>query len=216
MEIEGIEIERECHDCFKVKAGGMVAYFDPFNIKNPEKADLILISHEHYDHLSLEDLEKILKDDTFVFIPPVAHPPLLQLERDLNNLIVMGPGEKYFGETFEVETIPAYNVDKFRRPGEVFHPKEDGRIGFVLTIGGKRVYHAGDTDLIEEMGGLKDIDIALLPVSGKFVMTVEEAARAAGIIKPKVAIPMHWGEIIGTREDAEKFREMVPERAVIV
>jgi L-ascorbate metabolism protein UlaG (beta-lactamase superfamily) len=105
-----------------------------------------------------------------------------------------------------IEAVPAYNINKFREPGRVFHPKEDGKLGFVLTIEGVRIYHAGDTDNIPEMKDIRT-DIALLPVSGKYVMTAQEAADAAGVINPKVAIPMHYGGTIGSPKDGETFQK---------
>src|SRR3989338_4038147 len=170
MDIEGINIERLNHDCFKIKAQNKIIYFDPYQIELQEQADLILITHEHADHLSLKDIEKLLK------------------------------------QGITIETIPAYNINKFRAPNMPFHPKQDGRVGFIITVNGKRIYHAGDTDCIPEMQQLKNIDIALLPVSGTYVMTPEEAVQAVKIIKPKIAIPMHYAAVVGNDTDAEKFK----------
>lgn len=218
MDIDRMKMERICHACFRITANGKVFYIDPFGIeeKEPVKADVILITHEHHDHLSLDDIAKIFKEDTTIVICPLSHPPLLQLDRDIFNLVVMGPQEKYIGDGFEVETILAYNVNKFRSPGIPFHPKDDERVGFILTTDEKRIYHAGDTDFIPEMEGLKDIDIALLPVSGMYVMTSEEAARAADTIKPKVAIPMHYGKIVGSQKDAEEFKKRTTVNVVVL
>ena len=112
--------------------------------------------------------------------------------------------------------MPAYNTDKWRSPGVPFHPKENAMIGFVLSIDGKRIYHAGDTDLIAEMNNLKNIDIALLPVSGTYVMTALEAVEACKLIHPKLAIPMHYGAIVGTESDARTFKERAPCRVEII
>ena len=209
MNLLGLEVERIQHACFKITGAGKVVYIDPYKLpEGSPKADVVLITHEHDDHLSIPDLEKILQESTVVVIAPITHPSLLDYPKDIFYLVVMGLNEKYFGEGFTVETIPSYNLDKFRSPGELYHPKGDERVGFVLTLAGVRVYHAGDTDLIPELSSLEKIDIALLPVSGTFVMTPEEAAQAVDIIKPKVAVPMHWGDIIGTRKDADKFQEL--------
>lgn len=206
MNILGVDIVRNCHASIKLKADGKVIYIDPYKLpEGSEKADVILITHEHEDHLSLPDIENIFQDSTTIVINPVTHPPLLQFDHDIPNLVVIGPGETYRGEGWTVATVPAYNIDKFRESGRPYHPREDERFGVVVTLAGTRIYHAGDTDAIPEMEGL-DVDIACLPVSGTFVMTAEEAARAVQLIKPKVAIPIHYGDIVGTQEDAETFK----------
>jgi L-ascorbate metabolism protein UlaG (beta-lactamase superfamily) len=107
-----------------------------------------------------------------------------------------------------VEAVPAYNINKFREPGQVFHPKEDGKLGFVLTMKGVRIYHTGDSDNIPEMRGIRP-DIALVPVSGTYVMTSQEAVEAVASIDPKVVIPMHYGAIVGDRKDAEALQKQV-------
>jgi L-ascorbate metabolism protein UlaG (beta-lactamase superfamily) len=107
-----------------------------------------------------------------------------------------------------IETIPAYNINKFREPGKVFHPKADGRVGYIVTLDGVRFFHAGDTDATPEMKSLS-VDVAFVPVSGTYVMTAEEAASAIRAMKVKVAIPMHWGSIVGSKADAEKFKSLV-------
>src|SRR6266568_4845916 len=117
------------------------------------------------------------------------------------------PGDKLAVGDITLEAVPAYNLNKFREPGKPFHPKEDGKVGFILSAKGVRIYHAGDTDPIPEMKGFKT-DVALLPVSGTYVMTPEEAAEATRMIKPKLAIPMHYGAIVGSENDAEKFKQL--------
>jgi L-ascorbate metabolism protein UlaG (beta-lactamase superfamily) len=125
-----------------------------------------------------------------------------------------------FGETknilgVSVEAVPAYNTNKFRTPGKVYHPKEEGRIGYIITMNGVRIYHAGDTDHIPEMKNIK-VDIALLPVSGTYVMTADEAAKAVAEIKPKIAIPMHYGAIVGDVNDAQKFQKLATCKVTIL
>ena len=205
----GLDIEHLNHACFRVKAEGMVVYFDPYKISDhEEKAGVILITHEHYDHCSLEDIRKILTPETVIIASQKCQAVLGKLdESEVKFVVYMTPDERTDHERLAVDTIPAYNTNKFREPGIPFHPKEDGRIGIIATIGGKRLYHAGDTDHIPEMASLKNIDIAMLPVSGTYVMTATEAAEAAKIIRPKIAIPMHWGAgVAGTRADAEEFK----------
>ena len=127
----------------------------------------------------------------------------------------MKPGEKILVDDVSVETVPAYNLNKFRSPGQPFHSKQEEMLGFIVTINDVRIYHAGDTDSIPEMEGM-NVDIACLPVSGTYVMTAEEAAEAAGRIKPKIAIPMHYGSIVGDESDAERFKKLAACQVVIL
>ena len=120
----------------------------------------------------------------------------------------LAPGDKCSIEKVEVEAVPAYNLNKFREPGHVFHPKGDKKLGFIFQMDGTHVYLAGDTDFIPEMKSIR-CDIALLPVSGTYVMTAKEAAEAAAAIKPKIALPMHYGAIVGTEGDAQEFKSLV-------
>jgi L-ascorbate metabolism protein UlaG (beta-lactamase superfamily) len=191
------------HDCFRLEAGGTVLYTDPFRIRKQEKkADFVTISHDHYDHMSEEDLSKVLKPSTMIV---ASFGCLGKLDREGRAVHYLKPGEVCRSAGIVIEAVPAYNTSKYRSPGHVFHEKSSNFAGFVIEMGGARVYHAGDTDLIEEMEALGKVDVALLPVSGTFVMTAEEAIEAARKISPGVAVPMHWGSIVGGRNDAEKF-----------
>ncbi len=206
MKINNLEIKKLRHATFKIVFESKVIYIDPFRLpENQEKADYIFITHEHFDHCSPEDVKKILKDETKIITIDSVKEALKDLTK---NFIVVKPNQEFEIDDIKVKTIPAYNINKFRSPGIVFHPKEDGKVGFILEIKGKRIYHAGDTDFIEEMKELKDIDLALIPVSGTYVMTAEEAASAVNTFLPKIAIPMHYGEIVGSIEDAKKFKEL--------
>jgi L-ascorbate metabolism protein UlaG (beta-lactamase superfamily) len=191
------------HDSFRLE-GEVTVYIDPWKLPpNSPKADIILITHDHYDHCSPEDVAKIQKADTVIVTIPAA-------ARKLKGEVkTVKPGDKITVKGIEIEAVPAYNTDK------PFHPKGAGHVGFIITLGGKRIYHAGDTDFIPEMKGLK-VDIALLPVSGTYVMTAEEAAKAADAIKPEVAIPMHYGEIVGSERDAERFKELTSVQVTIL
>jgi L-ascorbate metabolism protein UlaG (beta-lactamase superfamily) len=185
------------HDSFRLK-GEKVVYIDPWKLAaGAEKADVILVTHDHYDHLSPDDIAKISKADTVVVAPQAVTSKLG------GKPIVVKPGDKLTAAGVSVEVVPAYNANK------KFHPKSAGYVGYIVTLNGKRIYHSGDTDLIPEMTQIK-ADIALLPVSGTYVMTATEAAEAANTIKPALAIPMHYGDpdVVGTRRDAEEFKRL--------
>ncbi len=190
------------HDSFLIKKEKII-YIDPFKIKEiKDKADIILITHDHYDHFSLDDINKIKKNSTVIIGPE-------ELKSKVEgNLRLLKPFQFITVDGVKIDTIPAYNVNKFKSPGKVFHPKEDNKLGFIITIDNKKIYHAGDTDLIQEMSRLKNIEVALLPISGTYVMTAEEASQAVDIIKPRIAVPMHWGSIVGDKKDAEKFKKL--------
>lgn len=188
------------HDSFRIEGDGVVVYIDPWQLGPAPPADLILITHEHQDHCSPADIAKVQTPDTVVVTIAAAAGKLTgQIE-------LVKPGDQVTVKGIPVEAVPAYNVNKFRSPGVPFHPKEAGHVGFVVTLGGTRIYHAGDTDFIPEMETF-DVDIALLPVSGTYVMTAAEAVEAAAAISPKLAIPMHVGAGIGALTDADYFKE---------
>ncbi|MBS7655253.1 MBL fold metallo-hydrolase [Candidatus Bathyarchaeota archaeon] len=201
FEYKGVKISWLGHDCFKIKNDKTI-YIDPFNIKEGEKADVIFVTHEHYDHCSPKDIKKILTLKTIVVAPESCKSQLSGMKTKF-----VKSGDKIVVEGVEVEVIPAYNINKFRAPGEVFHPKEEGKVGYVITLSEVKIYHAGDTDLIQEMKNIQ-VDIALLPVSGTYVMTAEEAAEATKMLKAELAIPMHYGSIVGSGKDAEKFKKI--------
>lgn len=181
-------------------AGEKVIYIDPWKIGGG-KADLILISHSHFDHLSVEDVEKIRKPETVILTTPDSAAKLAGDVREIR------PGDAVTVKGIRVEAVPAYNTIRMRSPGVPFHPREEGWLGFVVTAGGKRIYYAGDTDLTPEM---KDVraDIAILPVGGTYTMNAEEAAELANLLRPEEAIPIHWGDIVGSAADAERFKAL--------
>ncbi len=197
------------HDCFRIEWEGVTIYIDPYRIKGGTPADLILITHDHFDHCSPEDIARIQKaDTTFVTIASAAANLKGQVE-------IVKPGDKVTIKGVHIQAVPAYNTNKFRSPGNPFHPKQSGYVGFVLTLGERRIYHTGDSDHIPEMAEIKT-DIALLPVSGIYVMTAEEAAEAAKTIQPKVAIPMHVGAGIGELEYTQTFKSLADVPVVIL
>jgi L-ascorbate metabolism protein UlaG (beta-lactamase superfamily) len=188
------------HDSFRIEGDGLVIYIDPWQLEGGPKADVILITHDHGDHCSPADVDKLKKQDTVIVTIAAAAAKLS------GSIKVVKPGDKLTVRGIPISTVPAYNLNKFRSPGVPFHPREANHVGFVITVEGRRIYHAGDTDNIPEMAGI-DVDVALLPVSGIYVMTADEAIEAAARIKPEIAIPMHVGRGIGSLSDAESFKE---------
>jgi L-ascorbate metabolism protein UlaG (beta-lactamase superfamily) len=179
---------------------------DPFKIQTiQDKADILLITHEHFDHFSLDDIKKVITEKTTIVAIRPCEKELSTLK--VKDVKVVKPGDKIKIGDVEVEAVPAYNVNKFREPGKPFHPKEDGKVGYIVRMQGVSVYHAGDTDAIPEMKRVK-ADIALLPVSGTYVMTPQEAVEATRMIQTKLVIPMHYGAIVGSEQDAQKFKQL--------
>ncbi len=196
------------HAGFRIESGGAVVYIDPYRVGAGPMADLILITHGHYDHFSPLDVERVSGPDTVVIAPPhVAE----RIEGSVTSLV---PGEMLefdgLGPGIDVTAIAAYNTSKQDPEGRPFHPREAGCLGYEVRVGGERLYHSGDTDVIPEMDSVAGVDIALLPVSGVYVMTPEEAAEAARRIQPRMAVPMHWGQHIGTKADAQRFATLTP------
>lgn len=208
-----VEVTWLGHAAFMISHRGNIIYVDPFNIQPKGRADIILVTHEHFDHLSLEDIKKIVKPETYIIAPENCRDKLRLLKTGVVKLVK--PGDSVEIKGVKVEAVPAYNVNKFRAPGIVYHPREEGSVGYVIELDGVRIYHAGDTDFIPEMRNL-NVDIALVPVSGTFVMTAEEAAEAVNTFKPKIAIPMHYGAIVGSRADAERFKGLAKVDVVIL
>ena len=181
------------HDTFRLDYSQGSIYFDPYEIKDgAPKGDLILASHDHFDHCVAEEIAKVQGPESVVLTEADCAQKLS------GEVKVMTPGDQVEVKGVTVKATPAYNTDK------EFHPKAKGWLGFVVTVDGVSIYHAGDTDFIPEMSGL-GVDVALVPVSGTYVMTAEQAVEAVKAIKPKLAIPMHYGAIVGEAGDAEKF-----------
>ncbi len=203
MRVGNVEITWLGHSGFRIKdvIDNRVIYIDPYQLEEGEVADAVLITHSHYDHCSVEDLKKVCRPKT-VLLAPADCQSKFQGKVDFRDCVIMEAGRSIMMGNINVEAVPAYNTDK------EFHTKDSGWVGYVLDMNSKRIYHSGDTDLIPEMEGLKKIDIALLPVSGTYVMTAEEAAEAVAEFEPKLAIPMHYGAIVGDKNDAERFKEL--------
>jgi len=180
------------HDGFRIEADKII-YIDPFQISGGPEADLILISHEHFDHCSPDDIAKIQKKETVIVTEKQSK------EKLSGDIRTVRPNETLEVDGIKIDTIPSYNTDKD------FHPQSNDWLGFIINVDGVRIYHAGDADFIPEMKDL-DVDIALLPVSGTYVMDSNQAVEAALAINPKLAIPMHYGSIVGSEEDANAFK----------
>jgi L-ascorbate metabolism protein UlaG (beta-lactamase superfamily) len=196
------------HSGFRVRVGRANVYIDPYRVADyAPPADLILITHGHYDHFSPQDIERLSRAWTWLIGPAAV------AERVSGQVHSIAPGELLEDELVRgvhVAAVAAYNTSKRNPQGQPFHPSEAGWVGYELTVRGERLYHSGDTDVIPEMDTVTGVDVALLPVSGVYTMTAQEAAEAARRIGPRVAVPMHWGEHIGTEEDARAFAERAP------
>ncbi len=189
----GITIQWLGHASFRICHQANVIYIDPWKLKDaPHDATLVLVSHNHYDHYSPQDIAKVSGPNTKLVAPPDVIGKQKGGEAITNGLTIELENARLVG-------VAAYN------PNKQFHPKASNWVGFVIELGSKRLYYAGDTDLTPEMKALKGIDMALLPVGGTYTMNATEAAEAVKSIKPKSAIPYHWGDIVGGRADAEKF-----------
>ena len=217
MNIDGVEIKWLGHSGFLIIPNGSskkIIYVDPYNIKEgTEKADLILITHSHYDHCSVADMEKIIKEGTKIIIPADCQSKVTRFDVPID-IQVVEPGDELKFVDVKISVLFAYNLDK------PFHPKEEGWMGYLIKIGNILIYHAGDTDVIPEMQkltGYHQADrkiVALLPVGGRFTMSAEEAAEAADLIKPWLAVPMHYGGIVGAIDNADDFIRLCEEKGI--
>ena len=180
-----------------------VIYIDPFKIdKNYNDADIVFITHDHFDHYSEEDIDKVINENTTIIIPEELLTKILRKGINKNAVITVESNKEYMVQGIKFETIPAYNTNK------TFHPKENDWVGYIITLDGIRYYIAGDTDITEENRKVK-CDVAFVPVGGTYTMNYSEAAELVNIIKPKIAVPIHYGSVVGTKQDATDFIKLL-------
>lgn len=187
-----------CHSSIRC-GGDVVLWFDPFRVADaPHDGDVIFITHEHYDHLSPEDIRRVMKPDAVIILPESCRDAALTAGFDPDRLVTVQPGETYQVCGVSFETVAAYNI------GKKFHPQASRWVGYVVTVEGRRVYVAGDTDDTPEARAIR-CDVALLPVGGTYTMTAAEAAALANAICPQTAVPTHYGSIVGEKSDGSTF-----------
>lgn len=188
------------HSSIKI-TGGTTIYVDPFHIVDAANdADIILITHDHFDHFSPEDIAKVIKSDTTLVVPKKMEKQASEIA--CSQLITVEPGEKKQLGDIGVETVPAYN------PLKPFHPKSQGWVGYIIETDGVRIYVAGDTDITKENKEVS-CDVAMVPIGGTYTMDAKKAAELVNIIAPKVAIPTHYGSVAGSKKDEDTFRASV-------
>ena len=198
--LENIEVL--CHSSIRFNKG-LIIYFDPFKInKDYHDADIIFITHSHYDHYSEEDISKVIKDNTTIVVPKDLEDMVLQFGFAKEHIIVVSPNEEYSVLRINFKTIPAYNTNKN------FHPKSNEWVGYIVNLDQTTYYIAGDTDITEENRQVK-CDVAFVPIGGTYTMTYSEAAELINEIKPQIAAPIHYGLIVGNKEDANNFANLV-------
>ena len=200
-------IEVLCHSSIRMNKGKII-YVDPFHIKeNYKDADIILITHSHYDHFSEKDIEKVRKADTKIYLTEDYVENAKNIGFFGNKIVGVKPYQTYYEGDIEINTVPAYNVNK------QFHPKENKWVGYIIEINNKKYYIAGDTDNIDEIQNI-ECDVALIPIGGTYTMDYTEAATLANNLKTNVVIPTHYGSIVGSKEDAIKFKEQIHNKEV--
>ena len=198
--VENIEVLY--HSSIRISKNKVI-YIDPFKIdKNYNDADIVFITHDHFDHYSEEDIDKVINENTTIIIPKELLTKILRKGINKNAVITVESNKEYMVQGIKFETIPAYNTDK------TFHPKENDWVGYIITLDGIRYYIAGDTDITEENRKVK-CDVAFVPVGGTYTMDFKEAAQLINEIQPKIAVPIHYGSVVGTKQDATDFIKLL-------
>ncbi|MBQ3466723.1 MAG: MBL fold metallo-hydrolase [Oscillospiraceae bacterium] len=191
------------HSSIRIQSGDTVLYVDPYKVSGrPQDADFVFITHDHFDHFSPEDIEKVSCEKTILVVPEKMRDKVLQEADETQGIIPVKPDAPYDINGFSFETIPAYNRLK------PFHPKTAGWVGYIFCLDGKRIYVAGDTDATPDAKKVQ-CDVALVPVGGTYTMNASQAAELVNTIRPAAAIPTHYGSVAGSAADAESFREKV-------
>lgn len=201
--LHGLEIKWLNHHAGFQITGSKTIVIDPYDIQSASVPDLLFVTHSHYDHFSPDDIEKIRGTKTIVIGPPEV------AKKIGGNVKSVEPGDTFEIDGVKVEVVESYNINKS------FHPKSHRGVGYLITMDKIKIYHSGDTDLIPEMKNIR-ADIVLLPCGGTYTMTAKEAAQAATSMKPELAIPMHWGKLVGSRKDAEEFKSSFNGRSEIL
>ncbi len=203
--INGVKIEHFGHASFRISYRDYSFYIDPFvKPEDGKKVELILTTHEHFDHCAVENIRDLLVEVGTVVAPEGCAKQL----NDFDDVKIVEAGDEFDIDKIAIKVVSAYNINKFREPGKLFHEKNLG-VGYVITVNKVTIYHPGDTDFIHEMKSLGKIDVALLPIGGHFTMDYKEAATAANAIKPKIAVPMHYNSNDKIKADPEDFKKLV-------
>ncbi|MCR4744247.1 MAG: MBL fold metallo-hydrolase [Lachnospiraceae bacterium] len=201
MNAENIDVFTQ--NSIRIRTDDKKIYIDPFQMKeSPSDADFILITHDHYDHFSPEDIEKVTNGKSVLVVPEKMSEKAEEVKKLVGKIVTVRADNSYDIDGLSFVTIPAYNLLK------PFHSKSAGWIGYILNLDGKRIYIAGDTDATKEAKSVK-CDIALVPIGGTYTMDPKKAAELINIIRPETAIPVHYGTIVGNPKDADKFIEYV-------
>ncbi len=202
------EVQVLLHSSIRIN-GSKTLYFDPFRIDEEiYDADIVFVTHEHFDHFSPEDMKKVIKDETLFVMPASMKKCADRLPVSADRVTWLNPGESAEVLGVKIEAIPAYNMLK------PFHTRSFGWIGYLVTMDDTVYYIAGDTDRTVENRQVK-CDVALLPISGLYTMDASEAARLVNEMKPKAAIPTHYGSVVGSKWDAVKFFDSITEEDII-
>ena len=206
--INRIRVYKQNH--VRIISEGREIHIDPFQTDEAtNSADFILITHDHHDHFSVRDIERTAGKNTVLIVPENMRGKAEAAEKYVKKIETVAPGGSYDIDGLEFETVPAYNI------GKPFHPKSAGWVGYIIKTEGKRIYVAGDTDATEEAVSVK-CDIALVPVGGTYTMDPGQAAKLINTIKPEIAVPVHYGGVVGKEKDGIDFQKSVDESIKVV